>query len=128
MSEQPEKCVALYIRSAQHSDDAIALPKAELLRHAQEQGYTNVSLYIDNGQSGLNPDRPGFSRLRTDIENGLVGMVLVRDMTRLSRNYLSLSGFMNILKLRGVGFATLDGSHRLKETFERVRGGDLWKK
>ena len=44
--------------------------------------------YIDDGYSGINFERPGFEKLKEDIEKGLIGTVITKDMSRLGRNFL----------------------------------------
>ena len=51
--------------------------------------------YIDDGYSGTNFDRPGFEQLKEDIENGLVGVILTKDMSRLGRNFLETAYYMS---------------------------------
>ncbi|MCL2225327.1 MAG: recombinase family protein, partial [Defluviitaleaceae bacterium] len=48
--------------------------------------FRNVSTYTDNGFIGLNFDRPAMRQLQADVDAGLVGVVLVKDISRISRN------------------------------------------
>ena len=63
-----------------------------LSRYASENGFYNISYYIDDGYSGTNFERPGFERLVKDIENGKIGIVITKDLSRLGRDYLK-TGF-----------------------------------
>ncbi len=51
--------------------------------------------YIDDGYSGITFDRPGFKRLKEDIENGLIGTVITKDMSRLGRNFLETAYYIS---------------------------------
>ena len=51
---------------------------------------TNLRWYTDDGYSGANFQRPGFQSMLADIEAGKVGTVIVKDMSRLGRNYLQV--------------------------------------
>ena len=54
------------------------------------------SVYIDDGFSGANFQRPGFQSMLADIEAGLVGTVIVKDMSRLGRNYLQVGMYTEL--------------------------------
>ena len=73
----------LYLRlskedEAQGQSGSISNQRAILERYAQDQGWEVAGCYIDDGYSGLHFDRPGFQRLLSDIEAGLVNLVLTR--------------------------------------------------
>ena len=51
--------------------------------------------YIDDGYSGINFERPGFAKLKEDIEKGLIGTVITKDMSRLGRNFLETAYYIS---------------------------------
>lgn len=53
-----------------------------------------VDKYIDNGYSGTNFDRPAFKKLKDDIELGIINTVVVKDLSRLGRNYILVGHFL----------------------------------
>ncbi len=68
--------------------DTLTNQKDILLRYAKENGFLNPQIYVDDGYSGTNFDRPDFQRMKADIENGKVSTVIVKDLSRLGREYL----------------------------------------
>ena len=76
MTSNPAK-VAVYCRLALKDDEVMKVQKERLLRYALEQGYDDVALYVDNGASGLNFNRPGFSQLNKDIDAGLICVIII---------------------------------------------------
>ena len=89
----PNKITALYCRLSQDDmlageSNSITNQKEILLRYAKENGFVNPQIYADDGYSGTNFDRPDFQRMKADIENGKVGTVIVKDLSRLGREYL----------------------------------------
>ena len=60
-------------------------------------GFTNLRWYTDDGFSGANFQRPGFQAMLADIEAGKVGTVIVKDMSRLGRNYLQVGFYTEML-------------------------------
>jgi DNA invertase Pin-like site-specific DNA recombinase len=81
---------AIYCRVACKDDDVIACQESMLRQYADNHGYGNIKIYADNGFSGTNLDRPAFKRLHEDIASGIIGVVIVKDIARISRNYLDI--------------------------------------
>ncbi len=68
-----------------------------LEKFATEQGFVNLRHYTDDGWSGTNFDRPDWKRMLADIEDGTVGCVIVKDMSRIGRNYLEVGFYTEVL-------------------------------
>ena len=68
--------------------NSITNQKAFLEDYAARNGFTNCRHYTDDGYSGANFDRPGWQRMIADIEAGIVKTVLVKDISRVGRNYI----------------------------------------
>lgn len=86
--------VGLYIRLSREDDDkvleseSITNQKSLLLQYVKENHLQVYDIYIDDGYSGTNFERPDFQRLLQDIEDKKVNMVLTKDMSRLGRDYI----------------------------------------
>ena len=59
-------------------------------RYAKQHGYRNIEYYIDDGYSGTNFNRPDFQRMMSDVDEGKVKTIIVKDMSRLGRDYLKV--------------------------------------
>lgn len=70
---------------------SIETQRSTLTRYAKENGLEIVDWYIDDGWSGTNFDRPDFQRMKSDIEDGKIDVVLVKDLSRLGRNQIETS-------------------------------------
>lgn len=86
--------VGLYIRLSKEDDDkattseSISNQKSLLLQYVKENNLKVYDIYMDDGYSGTNFDRPEFNRLLDDIELGKINMVITKDMSRLGRDYI----------------------------------------
>ena len=86
--------VGIYIRLSREDDDKVMMSesitnqKSLLLQYVKENNLRVYDIYIDDGYSGTNFDRPDFNRLLNDIELGKVNMVITKDMSRLGRDYI----------------------------------------
>ena len=65
-----------------------------LEEYAKLHGFTNVIHYTDDGYSGTNFERPDFKRMINDIEHNLIDTVIVKDLSRLGRDYLKTGYFL----------------------------------
>jgi len=89
--------IALYIRLSKEDETegpsgSVTNQKSLLLDFAKTHNLYVYDIYIDDGWSGTNFDRPDFNRMITDIESGNVNMVITKDLSRLGRDYI-LTGY-----------------------------------
>ena len=93
LRQSDNKLTALYCRLSrddelQGDSNSIVNQKAILSKYAKENGFKNLSFFVDDGYSGTNFNRPSWSELIEKIENGEVSTLIVKDMSRLGRDYL----------------------------------------
>jgi site-specific DNA recombinase len=86
---------ALYCRlsrddGAEGDSNSVANQKKMLQKYARDNGFGNTRFYVDDGYTGTNFNRPGFQKLLEDIEMGYVAVLIVKDMSRLGRDYLQV--------------------------------------
>lgn len=96
-----EEITALYCRLSQDDkqegdSNSIINQKKILKKYALDRGYTNIQFYIDDGVSGTTFNRTGFQNMITDVEAGKVKRVIVKDMSRLGRDYLQVGMYTEI--------------------------------
>lgn len=96
-----EKWTALYVRLSRDDDNegdsnSISHQVEILTKYAKEHDIENFKIYKDDGFSGTDFNRPGFQEMMSDIESGLVSMVVVKDMSRFGRNYLEVGMYTEI--------------------------------
>ena len=96
-----DKYTALYCRLSrddelQGDSNSIRNQKTILQKYADDNGFRNTQFYVDDGWSGTNFDRPDFQRLIADMEAGKIGTIIVKDMSRLGRDYLKVGYYTEI--------------------------------
>ncbi|MDO4563356.1 MAG: DUF4368 domain-containing protein [Clostridia bacterium] len=107
---QTEKITALYERLSKDDDllgesNSIVNQKMMLENYAKQNGFRNIAHYTDDGYSGGNFERPDWKRLVADIQAEKVGTVIVKDMSRVGRDYLQTGFYTEVLfKKQGVRF------------------------
>ena len=108
------KITALYERLSrddelQGESNSILNQKKYLEDYARKNGFNNIQHFTDDGYSGTNFQRPGFQAMLADIEAGKVGTVIVKDMSRLGRNYLQVGMYTEmIFPQKGVRFIAIN--------------------
>jgi len=73
-----------------------------LEEYAERNGFTNCVSIADDGYSGTNFQRPGWTELMEKVEAGEVSTILVKTMDRIGRDYLRVGLFREEIKERGV--------------------------
>ena len=96
------KITALYERLSKDDDllgesNSIVNQKAMLEGYAAQNGFKNIRHYTDDGFSGGNFERPSWKRMVSDIQAGLIGTVIVKDMSRVGRDYLQTGFYTEVL-------------------------------
>jgi len=95
MKDTKKKVAALYLRLSrddelQGESNSITNQRALLERVAADKGFIKTKEYVDDGYSGTNFERTAFMQMERDIEEGHISTVLVKDMSRLGRDYLKV--------------------------------------
>ena len=93
MTKEPDKITALYCRLSRDDEQdglsgSIKNQQTILEKYAQENGFRNTRVFIDDGWSGTNFARPAFTEIMELAEKGLIGTLIVKDHSRLGRNRL----------------------------------------
>ena len=96
-AKKSDKITALYCRLSrddelQGDSNSIRNQKMMLQKYADDNGFPNVSLFVDDGYSGTTFDRPDWQRLMGLVDEGKVGTIIVKDMSRLGRDYITVFG------------------------------------
>ena len=97
-----DEITALYCRLSQEDEnkgdsDSIVNQKAILTKYAEENGFTNIQIFVDDGYSGVSFNRPDFQRLLELMEKGKVKTLITKDLSRLGRNYLEVGQYTEML-------------------------------
>ena len=109
------KITALYSRLSVGDEDrdggesnSIQNQKIFLENYARGQRLTNIRHYIDDDESGRFFDRSAYSRMMEDVENGKIGVCIMKDLTRWGRDYLQVGNAMEIFRRNNVRFIAVN--------------------
>lgn len=97
-----DKITALYCRyshdDGQEEENAsITHQKALLKEYAENNGYSNIRFYADDGYTGTDFNRPDFQRMMEEVENDIIQTILVKDMSRFGRNYILVGQYVELV-------------------------------
>ena len=111
---QSEAITALYLRLSrddelQGDSNSILNQKAILSKYAKENHFPNPTFFVDDGFSGTNFERSGWNDMLEQIEAGKVKTVVVKDMSRLGRDYLKVGFYTEVLFVeKGIRFIAIN--------------------
>ena len=99
---QSDKITALYCRLSrddelQGDSNSIVNQKNILSKYAKENGFKNLQYFVDDGFSGTNFNRPSWNDLISLVEDNKVGAIIVKDMSRLGRDYLKVGFYTEVM-------------------------------
>ena len=97
-----KKKIVLYVRLSEEDIDKSAKYSSSIYNqlsmmrdYAKRMGLEIDKEYIDDGYSGINFERPGFEKLKRDIDNGEIEVIITKDMSRLGRNFLETAYYIS---------------------------------
>lgn len=101
MAKEKQYKAAIYCRLSKDDGTdveslSIATQKSILTEYVKKMGWHLVKIYVDDGYSGTNFNRPDFQNMIRDIEKGLIDCVITKDLSRLGRNYLDCGLYLEV--------------------------------
>lgn len=101
-AENKVKITALYCRLSQDDgrdgeSNSISNQKAILTQYAKENGYLHPEFFVDDGISGTTFDRPGFKHMQQMAENGEIGAIIVKDLSRFGRETIEMGRLTQVV-------------------------------
>jgi len=115
MNKQPDKMTAYYYRAAHKQTDLyLDNQMHQLLAHAAQSGTDAYLLFADNGYSGLNLDRPAMTQMQMAMAQGLIGKIVVKDISRLARDTAAFLTFAEDADRLLVELETVNGENLLE--------------
>ena len=124
MQENNTYSAGLYLRLSKDDEQqgesvSIGTQRSILIDYCKANQFKIFNIYIDDGYSGLNFDRPGFRALLEDVERGLVNMVITKDLSRLGRDYIMTGYYSEIFfQTKGVRYIAI------ADDFDSDKGGN----
>lgn len=102
MLQSDNKITALYCRLSQEDEragesESISNQKMILQKYADEHHFFNTRFFVDDGFSGVSFEREGFQSMIAEVEAGNVSTVIVKDLSRLGRNYIKVGFYTDML-------------------------------
>ena len=93
--------VGIYVRLSNEDSRAgesvsVENQKLMLTKHVREMGWDLQEIYQDDGFSGTNQNRPAFQRMMADVKQGFINTILIKDLSRLGRNYLEVGNLAEV--------------------------------
>lgn len=105
--------VGIYARISRSDGDPVSESIANQIQLAtnyihDHQELVEIKIYTDDGYSGLNFNRPGFQELLHDIDTGIVNCILIKDPSRLGRNYLKIGKLLSLFSEMGIRLISIN--------------------
>jgi len=116
MNRQSNKITALYERLSrddelQGESNSIINQKSMLESYAVKNGFTNIRHFSDDGYSGTNWNRPAWQELIAEVEADNVTAIIIKDGSRLGRDYLRVGLYRELFREKGVRFISINDNY-----------------
>lgn len=114
------KKVAIYCRAASKNRIEIKKQKEILKNYCNENNYEIYKIYIDNGYSGLDDNRPNYNKLLNDLKKNMFDTIIVRDMSRLGRSIIKLEKVIKLLENNNCNLICLNEDINSKNAVRKI--------
>ena len=98
MAKQTIYNAGIYVRLSQQdmrAGESLSIENQKLIltKYVKEQGWNLIDIYVDDGYSGTDFDRPGVQRLLDDVKVGKINLIICKDLSRFGRNYIEVGRY-----------------------------------
>lgn len=114
------KKVAIYCRVVSKNRIEIKKQKEILKNYCNENNYEIYKIYIDNGYSGLDDNRPNYNKLLNDLKKNMFDTIIVRDMSRLGRSFIKLEKVIKLLENNNCNLICLNEDFNSKNAVGKI--------
>ncbi|MGN0576976.1 MAG: recombinase family protein [Ruminococcus sp.] len=102
MAKQTIYNAEIYVRLSQEdmrAGESLSIENQKLIltKYVKEQGWNLVDTYVDDGWSGTDFDRPAVQRLLSDAQSGKINLIICKDLSRFSRNYIEVGRYVDYI-------------------------------
>lgn len=116
MKKQQHYSAALYCRLSVDDGNyggsvSIETQKILLEQYCKDHKITEYTFYCDDGYSGTNFERPSFKKMLSEIDNGRVNLVIVKDLSRFGRNYVETGMYVQQFTDSNIRFVAADDNY-----------------
>jgi DNA invertase Pin-like site-specific DNA recombinase len=102
MAKHEDRRVGIYVRLSNEDSrlggESVSIENQKLMlcKHVHDKGWELKDTYVDDGFSGTNQNRPAFKRMLEDVQAGFINTILIKDLSRLGRNYLEVGNLAEV--------------------------------
>ena len=102
MAKQTIYNAGIYVRLSQEdmrAGESLSIENQKLIltKYVKEQGWNLIDIYVDDGYSGTDFDRPGVQRLLDDAKVGKINLIVCKDLSRFGRNYIEVGRYVDYI-------------------------------
>ena len=114
MAKQTNYNAGIYVRLSledMRAGESLSIENQKLIftKYVREQGWKIADIYVDDGWSGTDFERPAVQKLLQDAQNGKINLIIVKDLSRFGRNYIEVGRYIDyIFPLNNIRFIALN--------------------
>ena len=102
MAKQTIYNAGIYVRLSQEdmrAGESLSIENQKLIltKYVKDQGWNLIDIYVDDGYSGTDFDRPGVQRLLEDAQTGKINLIICKDLSRFGRNYIQVGQYTDYI-------------------------------
>lgn len=102
MPKQTNYNVGIYVRLSKDDErlgESISVENQKLIltKYVSEQGWNTYKIYVDDGYTGTDFNRPAVQQLLEDAKTGKINLIIVKDLSRFGRNYIQIGQYIDYI-------------------------------
>lgn len=102
MPKQMNYNVGIYVRLSQEdmrTGESLSVENQKMIltKYVKEQGWNTYNIYVDDGYTGTDFNRPAVQQLLEDAKTGKINLIIVKDLSRFGRNYIQIGQYIDYI-------------------------------